>query len=269
MHSRILGRDVGYALYLPPGYDRNARRYPVIVLLHGAADGQPVDWFRLAGLDHVLDRMIADGTIPPVIAVAPDGRRDAADPRNTYFLNDRDGAFMWEDMFIREFLPHVDRSYPTVATPEGRVLLGISMGGFAAVVHHMRHPDLFGAAAALSGAFRTDADVTEMQQPAFDLRFGGAFGKGLAGQDRLTETYRSSDPALLAETAEAKDVGVFMDVGADDPFFRGNAALHLALRDRNIRHAFTVRMGGHDWRYWAEGLPDALKFLAAHIQRRN
>ncbi|MDB6454765.1 alpha/beta hydrolase [Falsirhodobacter sp. 20TX0035] len=269
MHSRILNGNVGYAVYLPPGFGGAVRRYPVIVLLHGAADGQPADWFRFVALDRMLDRMIEAGEIPPVIAVAPDGRRPDGDPRNTYFLNDADGAYLWEEMFLQEFLPHIDRFYPTIATAESRTLLGISMGGFAATVHHMRHPDLFGAAAVLSGAFRTDDDTVQMAQPAFDLRFGGAFGAGLEGPERLNEVYRAADPARLAETVVAKDVHLSMDVGAEDPFFNGNAALHLALRNKAIPHRFVVRDGGHDWSYWDSGLPEALRFLSAHMRRRD
>lgn len=269
MHSQILNANVGYAIYLPPGFEGAARRYPVIVLLHGAADGQPADWFRFVALDRVLDRMINAGEIPPVIAVAPDGRRPDNDPRNTYFLNDADGAFLWEDMFLKEFIPYIDRFYPTIATAESRTLLGISMGGFAATVHHLRHPDRFGAAAVLSGAFRTDDDTVQMAQPAFDLRFGGAFGAGLAGEDRLNDAYRAADPARLAETVTAKNVRLSMDVGAEDPFFNGNAALHLALRNKSIPHRFVVREGGHEWSYWDSGLPDALRFLSAHMRRRD
>lgn len=269
MHSHILNANVGYAIYLPPGFDGAARRYPVIVLLHGAADGQPADWFRFMALDRVLDRMIHAGEMPPVIAVAPDGRRPDNDPRNTYFLNDADGTFLWEDMFLKEFLPHIDRFYPTIATAESRTLLGISMGGFAATVHHMRHPDLFGATAVLSGAFRTDEDTIQMAQPAFDLRFGGAFGAGLEGEDRLNAPYRASDPARLAETVVVRNVHLSMDVGAEDPFFSGNAALHLALRNASIPHRFVVRDGGHDWSYWDSGLPEALRFLSARMRRRD
>lgn len=268
MDSRILGREIGYAVYLPPQFERDKRRYPVIVLLHGAGDGAPVDWFRFMALDRRLDRLIAEGRLPPLVAIAPDGRRPD-DPRNTYFLNDARGPERWEDMLLTEFLPRMSRRYRLIGAAEARGLLGISMGGFAAVLHHLRHPDTFGGAAALSGAFRTEREIVEMPQDAFDQRFGGAFGAGRAGEARLTDAFRAADPATILPDVAPGDIRLHLDVGADDPFFEGNAALHLALRAQGIAHGFIVRPGGHDWAYWDSGLDAALLHLGAGFQRRD
>ena len=155
LQSRILGRVVGYSLYLPPGYRQHSRRYPVLYLLHGGADGQPADWFRLAGIDILLDRMIGDGLMPPCIAVAPDGRRPGGDPRATYFLDDADGSYRWRSMFLQEFIPKVEATHQAIGTMQMRALLGLSMGGHAAILNQLQRPDLFAGAAALSAALRT------------------------------------------------------------------------------------------------------------------
>lgn len=268
MNSRILGRAVHYSVYLPQGFDRDKRSYPVVILLHGAADGSAVDWFRFVALDRLLDRLIEDGRLPPLVAVAPDSRRPGDDPRNTYFLNDAHGRERWEDMFLTEFLPHVTRRYRLIDSAESRALLGISMGGFAAVLHHMRHPERFGAAASLSGAFRTDREIIAMPAEAFDQRFGGAFGTGLEGEARLTDAFRATDPARLAAHLPPQQMDIWIDLGADDPFFEGNAALHLALRDAKIPHRFSVGDGGHNWTFWDGALEPALLHLGDHLRRR-
>ncbi|MDH2327355.1 alpha/beta hydrolase-fold protein [Cereibacter sp. SYSU M97828] len=272
MRSTVLRQGVGYAVYLPPGYEEDSRAYPVIYLLHGAVDGQPADWFRFVAIDRLLDRLIAEGRIPPVIAIAPDGRRNEENLPATYFLDDADGGFEWERMFITEFVPYVERRYRAIVGTEARMMLGISMGGFAATVYQLRYPDMFGGAAVLSGAFRTDTEMTQMAQPPYERRFAGAFGAGLEGEARLNEAYRRSDPVAMAATAQTSQqmgFGFWFDIGADDPFFAGNAAMHIALRDAGIAHRFRVGHGKHDWQYWDDALEPALLFLSDRMRRRE
>lgn len=270
--SKLLGHPVEYALYLPPGYDRDSRRYPVLYLLHGAGDGQPADWFRMAGLDLLLDRLILAGEIPPLIAVAPDGRRAQGDPRATYFLNDADGRYPWADMFLSELIPQVEGRHRATGEARTRLLMGISMGGFAAVLHLLRHPDLFGGASALSAAFRTPEQFAAMKQEDYDLRFGGAFGSGLAGEARLNEAWASADiPTLLGQVEAARFARwprLYLALASDDPFFAGNAAVHLALNDAGIRHRFIVAEGRHDWVFWRQALPEAVRHVGAVMTRQ-
>jgi len=67
-HSTTMGEDISYNVYLPAGYSSTAERYPVIYLLHGRGDSMSA-WTQVKGK---LDEMIADGTIPPTIAIMPD-----------------------------------------------------------------------------------------------------------------------------------------------------------------------------------------------------
>lgn len=142
LQSQILGQVVSYSLYLPPGYRQHSRRYPVLYLLHGGADGQPADWFRMAGIDILLDRMIGDGLMPPCIAVAPDGRRPGGDPRATYFLDDADGSYGWRSMFLQEFIPQVEATHQAIGTMQMRALLGLSAAHVAldqaGILHRFR-----------------------------------------------------------------------------------------------------------------------------------
>jgi enterochelin esterase-like enzyme len=67
-HSATLGEDIAYNVYLPAGYSSTAKRYPVIYLLHGRGDSMSA-WTQVKGR---LDQLIADGAIPPTIAIMPD-----------------------------------------------------------------------------------------------------------------------------------------------------------------------------------------------------
>ncbi|WP_196053617.1 alpha/beta hydrolase [Paracoccus lichenicola] len=271
LQSEILGHVVGYSLYLPPDYRGGSRRYPVIYLLHGAGDGQPADWFRMAGIDILLDRLIGDGRMPPCIAVAPDGRRPGGDPRATYFLDDADGGYRWRSMFFDEFVPRVEATHQAIGTAGTRALLGLSMGGHAAILNQLQRPDLFAGAAALSAALRTPAQLAAMDPQAFDLRFAGAYGPGLLGEDRLNEAWRISDPVEAAARVDPKPFRriprLYLDLASGDPFFEGNAAAHVALDRAGILHRFQVREGDHDWIFWRNALPAALEHVGRIFTR--
>ena len=263
MPSRILGKDVYYTVYLPPNYDAGNRKYPVVYLMHGGWDGRNEDWFRYGGVDQILDRMINSGELPPFIAVTPEGRRDDDNKFYTYYMNDADGGYRWEDMFLEEFLPHVESSYRIIEGKSARNIIGLSMGGYAAIAYSMKDPELFASAAVLSGAFRTDAQTIGLDQSGYDKRYGKAWGIGLRGADRLNEHYRANSVFELAKSFQPRAYGqtqFYIDCGADDVFFDGNAALHIAMRDLKISHRFRVREGKHDWNYWRMAVPDALKF---------
>ena len=264
MPSRILGKDVHFTVYLPPDYERGNRSYPVVYLLHGGWDGENEDWFRFGGANRMLDQMIEQGDIPPVIAVTPDARRDETSPFDTYYMNDADGGYRWEDMFLEEFVPYIDKAYRTIPQRSARGAVGLSMGGYAAVAYGMKYPDLFAGAAILSGAFRTDEQIVALDQPGYDKRYGKAWGENLEGKSRLNAAYRANSVFELAKTLVPGAYGqtrFYFDCGADDVFFAGNAALHLQLQDLKIQHRFMVREGKHEWDYWRSGLREALLFV--------
>ncbi len=261
--SAILGRDVAYAVYLPPGYEASTQRFPVVYLLHGYTDDES-GWIQFGEIRLAADRAIAEREIPPLIIVMPDGGV-------TFYINDAAGKVRYEDMFVRELVPFIDKTYRTRADREFRGLAGLSMGGWGTLVYALRHPDLFSAGAAFSAAVWADDDIAGMKQKSWDDLLGPLFGaEGKAGKDRLTAHFRSVSPLDLARTLpedELKKVRYYIDCGDDDFLIKGNCALHLLLTDRKIPHEFRVRDGGHTWTYWRTGIVEGLKFIGRGFHR--
>lgn len=264
--SPVLGRALSYDIYLPPGSEGGGRDYPVLYLLHGGGTGQPSDWFTLAGIDQVLDRLIAEGRIRPLIAVAPDGRQPDDGPAS-YFLDDADGAARWQTAFLEDVMPAVEARHPVL--PDRRAVMGLSMGGFAALVYRLDHPDLFAGAAALSPALRTDEQLMALSPDDYADRFATLLGPGLVGAARLTDRWNGFSPAAMAAGASSlsRIPSIYVDTGSDDSFFEGTAQLHIALRDAGIRHRFRVTEGGHDWPAWRAMLEGALLHVDAVLSR--
>lgn len=142
-------RDV--YVYLPPGYENDpARRFPVVYCLTGFAgrgrmllNAQPF----APNLAERMDRLLARGAASAMILVMPDcfTRLGGAQYINSTAVG------RYEDYLIEELVPFVDGRFRTQAEASGRAVAGKSSGGYGALVHAMRHPDIFGAAAAHSG----------------------------------------------------------------------------------------------------------------------
>jgi enterochelin esterase-like enzyme len=164
----------GY-VYLPPGFDP-AHRYPVVYLLHGMP-GDPTEYLDGTQLGEFADAAIAGGTLRPFIAVIPAA---GTDPRYN-----GEWAGPWEAGLVDQVVPWVDANLPTIATPSGRIIAGLSAGGFGAVNTALRHPGLFGTAESWSGYFR----------PLHDGPFEGASAATLAANDP-TKLARSEAPVL-------------------------------------------------------------------------
>jgi endo-1,4-beta-xylanase len=144
LFSNSMGRTVGYNVYLPPSYDHETkRRYPVVYFLHGASGTERSD----VGFGYLAREEIAAGTIGEVIYVFPNG---GAYSGYVDWPNENVKA---ETLLVRELIPHIDATYRTLSTREGRAAAGYSMGGAGATRLAAKHPELFCAVASLAGAF--------------------------------------------------------------------------------------------------------------------
>jgi enterochelin esterase-like enzyme len=149
----------GY-VYLPPGYSQ-AHRYPVVYLLHGMP-GSPSEYLDGTNLAPFADGAISSGSLPPFIAVMP-----AAGTARTY---NGEWAGPWEREVVDDVVPFVDAHLATRATPKGRVLAGLSAGGFGAVYIALRHPGVFGTVESWSGYFHPLRDGPFKHDTAAQLR---------------------------------------------------------------------------------------------------
>ena len=260
--STVLGRNVAYSVYLPPGYETNpTRRYPVVYLLHGmpvAPVDSETDWVQQGSADRLADDAISSGRLPPMILVMPDAG-------TTWYQNSIDGKTRYEDMLVEEFIPFVDRTFRTRSQRLFRSAVGLSMGGYGAMMLAMRHPELFSAAAALSPGIFSEPEIAAMSDADYGKWFAGLYGAGLQGEARINEAWKTHSPLGLAKTlpvAQLRNTRWWIDIGDDDFLSQGSDALHTVLKQREIPHEYRVRDGEHDWVYWRTGLVDALEFVA-------
>ena len=133
--SKVVNAEVGYNVWLPPGYDGGTARYPVLYFLPGNG-GNEYD-----GTSPLLQRVraaVKKKTLPQVICVF-------CNPGNGTFRDNRVPGVLGETMFITEFVPMIDREFRTVASRNGRAVTGFSMGGGGTLRFVLGHPQMFAA----------------------------------------------------------------------------------------------------------------------------
>ncbi len=275
--SRAMNGPMRAVVVLPQDYGASrTQRYPVLYLFHGHGGGGHRDW-----INHGVQGVVGGA---PVIVVIPEGGYNGF--YSDWYGTDIDGhipppAPAWETFHMRELLPWIDGAYRTIADRRGRAIAGNSMGGFGAMSYAARHPDMFVAAAAFSGAvhplllwplgplgYALVPNLPDQKPP--DLCIWG---------DPVTQYVRwaDHDPTDLAANLAA--LALYHRVGDgtlgryDDPATKVpspaglfnefgirlmNESFDRALGAAGIAHTAVFEHGSHDWPYWLDGLREFL-----------
>jgi endo-1,4-beta-xylanase len=220
---RGAGTIASYRLYLPPDYETSGtRRYPVIYFMHGAS----VDSKRpiVSGYVARVDAAIRSGVMPPVIVVIPQGLNQ------NLWIDSRDGSRPMESVIIKNLIPHIDATYRTIATRQGRAIEGHSMGGFGALHTGFNHPELF---TAVTGNSPCCTNVDFASQPV-----GGRNG-GISSVFNGDREYGvAMAPITLATKNKARvsEQMIRIICGTEDNLFAGAQTLHTQLATLGIAH---------------------------------
>lgn len=261
--SAILNRDVNYTIYLPEGYETNQRTYPVTYLLHGYGDSDD-GWIQFGEINRLADAAIKEGKIAPMLIVTPDGFK-------SFYMNAADGSMNYEDFFIKELIPHIEKTFKAKTDKRFRGIAGLSMGGYGSLLYALKYPNMFSAAAPLSAAIWTNEDYENMKEGMYNTYFGSSIGKNLKGKDRLTANWQANSIFSIIDkknTDELSAVKYWIDCGDDDFLTVGNAELHIALTNKNVPHEFRMKDGIHSWTYWRNGVIDALSFISDNFRAK-
>lgn len=225
--SRIADTELSYAVYTPADYGQGQRSYPVLYLLHGYGDDSNA-WSEVGKANLIADNLTAAGKIQPMIIVMPTGHPipyDAGGYEKNY------GALnlaAMERTLLEELIPAVDAAYRTRKTPEGRAIVGLSMGGGQSLEIGLGHLDVF--------------------------RWVGGFSSALAGRDPAKSFAR------LAGQKERPNY-LWVGCGRDDSLIKHNQEIHDWLAEHSVKHVWHVSDGAHDWPVWRRYLIELLPHL--------
>ena len=188
--------------YLPPGYAAATDTlFPVVYVLDGANYVEKMD------VPRVLDHLIANKAIPPVIAVFS----EPADRQEEYSRSPK-----WRAFIATELVPMVDKRFRTFPTPDHRVILGSSLAAYGAVDLAVAVPSVFGLCAALAPPAQAATVVSNQanaRAAVVSIKFfvlGGVYDSMIDGARLLRTTLDEfSAPVTYLEVSEGHNTNTF------------------------------------------------------------
>lgn len=235
--SASMRKTIKAVVILPDAYNKS-KHYPVVYLLHGYS-GNYADWITKA------TSLAANSDLYNLIIVCPDG-----DYNSWYFDSPIDSSKRYETYVSKELTGFIDSHYATVASPKGRAITGLSMGGHGALYLAFRHLDVFGAAGSMSGG------VDLQPFPAnWDI------AKTLGSYADHPEEWKNNSVINLLYLLQNHSLPIIFDCGTEDFFYPVNRRLHEKMLEYHIPHTFVSRPGGHTWDYWADAVKYQLMFM--------
>jgi enterochelin esterase-like enzyme len=221
-------------VYLPPSYSESSK-YPVLYLLHGIG-GDEEEWLR-GGTPHIiLDNLYAEGKLEPMIVVLPNGRAMKND-RATGNVMDREkvAAFAtFEDDLLKDLIPFIESTYPTLTDRENRAIAGLSMGGGQSLNFGLGNLDTF----AWVGGFSSAPNTKEPE-------------------------------VLIPDPQKARDLLklLWISCGDKDQLIRFSERTHEYLVKHNVPHVYYIEPGGHDFKVWKNGLYNFSQLLFKPVDK--
>jgi S-formylglutathione hydrolase FrmB len=252
MPSKILGHPVQYCVILPPSYDSSKQSYPVLYFLHGLGSNSEI-LINSGGMDLIND-LWSQKRIGEFLIVTPDAGR-------SFYINSRDGKVRYEDFFVHEFIPYIEKQYRVRADREHCGVSGVSMGGYGAFRFALRYPQLFGSVSAHSAALLAtlpSVSASDYQGAILNRILGSAFGS-----PPDAAYWKQNNPfTIVGNGRRPTGLKIYFDCGTEDDygFDAGAKSFHDLLDSRHIPNEFHLYPGGHDWNYVAEHFPASLEF---------
>ena len=253
--SRKQGRDlllVGsrpeqtYRVYLPQDVSASTR-LPAIYLLHGCGTSFR-DWSNYSD----VGAYAAKGFVLVMV-----------DGACSYYVNAAlDSKDKYEDYFVHDLISEAETRLPILGDRGNRAVVGVSMGGFAAVKLALTRPDLFAFAGAISPAVNVPSRSFSARRWSQSMRFRTTFGPS------GSEMRMRSDPFILVKSADPRRTPyLYVTAGEQEPLLPPIRRFASLLKQRNFAFEFHARPGGHDWNEWDTQIPGCFESLMAHIHQ--
>jgi enterochelin esterase-like enzyme len=234
LKSNILDNERRVWVYTPPNYDPSQNNpYGLFILFDGWAYANLVPTFT------ILDNLISDGIIPPIVAVLPD-----SPDNNEARLQELIFHKPFNNFLVTELIPWVREKYHVNHHPSQTILGGSSAGGLAAAYAAVEHPEIFGNVLAQSGAFAFSPQGKE--EPEW-------LARQIAKKDKL--------PLKFHLDAGVLEVNSLRDIGNGPTLLTATRHMRDVLQAKNYNVHYVELTGGHDYISWQGSLADGLQAL--------
>jgi len=218
--SKTLGYQINYSVYQPAGVE-HGKKLPVLYV----TDGHEYLLPELGNITTVLDNLIGEKKIEPIIVVLVD-HREPANRSNNRRMEELNMSEKYLKFFTDEFIPAVEKKYPIKAEAAHRAILGSSIGGLTSAYFIFSRPDLFSMAG--------------MQSPAFWSR---------------PQIYSLCDSASSANRPKIK---ISLSSGLINDASEGSRRMKEILQNNACIYHYRETNEGSSWGNWRNSLDDVL-----------
>lgn len=244
--SQVLGICTSMDVILPlpkfqEGSPTRPEPHPTLYLLHGYSDDHTI-WQRRTSIERYVEGLNLAVVMPNV--------------HLSYYTNMAIGLNYWT--FVSQEVPHVARSlFQLSAAREDNFAAGLSMGGYGAFKLALARPEMFCAAASLSGALDVD-ELIKLIPPDRRAGMQAIFGdlEALKGSP--------NDLFTLAQSAaknKALMPRLYQYCGTEDFLYPSNVGFHKTLQKLKYDLTYVESPGDHQWKYWDEQIQHVLEWL--------
>jgi enterochelin esterase-like enzyme len=219
-----------FYIYTPAGYDENTgEKYPVLYLLHGGGEDER-GWATQGKTDLILDNLIADKKVVPMLIVMPDGNI----PLSSF---GEDVLKVFEAELKQSVIPFVEKNFRVKTESDYRALAGLSMGGIQTLYAGINNLQLFSYLGVFSSGW-----IQPMQSDIANEQY--AFMQNNAG--------------LINNNL--KQFWITMG-GQEDIAYKNCQTMLSKFDEMNIKYTYSEYLGGHTWPVWRNNLFNFAQFL--------
>jgi len=245
-YSTALGKWRRMHVYMPPGYEINSEKYPVLYLLHGAGDNDD-SWTSVGRANFILDNLIAAKKARPMLIVMTAGHVMAAQGSAGGFLSATDD---FARDFTTDVTPYIEKHYRVFTDRAHRAIAGLSMGGSQTLNIAIPHLNRF----AYIGVFSSGL-IGEFPAAPRGGRGGAAAPTAAlppAAPVPNPNSWENRNLAMLDNASLKKGLKlVWFAIGKDDNVIGTTAPLTVDLLTKHgFNPVFEHSEGGHTWINW-------------------
>lgn len=219
--SKEIGTTRTMRVWTPAGYEKGKDKLPVLYLIHGGGDTD-TSWPTAGAAGNILDNLLADGKMKPMIVVMPNGTVQGPNIHDEVPIFARD--------MMTDIIPYIENNYRVLTDKNNRAVAGLSMGGMETLEVSLHNVDKFAYVWVLSSSFNPNK-------------------KDLSEEAALLKTIA---PDIKKNWKEF----VFTQGGPTDIAYNNGKNTRKVFDEAGISYEYMDVEGGHSWIAWRQNLYD-------------
>ncbi|MBD0778720.1 endo-1,4-beta-xylanase Z [Maribacter sp. ANRC-HE7] len=234
-YSNALKQTRRLHVWTPAGNEKSKEQLPVFYLVHGGGDTD-ISWSKIGAAGNILDNLLAEGEIEPMIVVMPNGNF------KTEKILDRVPLF--KDDMMTGVIPFIESNYNVYTDSAHRAIMGLSLGGLQTLEIVMTNYDDFDYINILSSGWWI-SDTWARERGVIDDKV-----KRAAHLKQIAADFNTTVKLLY-----------FTQGGPEDLAYENGMETLKLFDAAGIKYKYSEAPGGHTWMVWRQNLRNLAPLL--------